>query len=264
MRHRLSQQGLSLLETMLVLAIAALLVVLSIRQYQAWQADLAVEQVKANVNAIFNAMTYYYRAQCRGAYDPGATNTFMVNGHTYNPYPQVNPGTLNPFYANEQTKNILNDLMSSGYLTAPFSLSAVSPVVDTSTYEAVFYFLGTLRRYESTANGNAVMIGDVYQPVMEVGVQLKATQPAVQQAYLRLLNATCLTSQFPAICPTSGTGSGSYVVWVKSPSDTMGTYDPELAQFNQLYNTYPLMYLTGTANSTSAPPIEYQGFICGP
>ena len=80
--------GVTLLETLLVLAIGASILVFSIKQYQYYRLDADIQEVKYNVDTIFEALAGYHKVNCYGDIDPAQANQV--------PYGQIVPGALNP------------------------------------------------------------------------------------------------------------------------------------------------------------------------
>ena len=54
------QKGVTLIEVMLVLAIASLLILLGIRQYQSYKGDINIKQFNYDIDKIFKAMKEFY------------------------------------------------------------------------------------------------------------------------------------------------------------------------------------------------------------
>jgi type II secretory pathway pseudopilin PulG len=89
--------GVTLLETVLVFAIAAALVVMGLRQYQIYKRDADMQQMQASVDQLFQAAAKYYYANCKGgSLDPNI-NSFQ-NGTVF--------------------LNINNDLIGNHYLSS--------------------------------------------------------------------------------------------------------------------------------------------------
>ena len=81
-------KGVTLFEVLLVLAIAASIIIMSIKQYQSYRFDADIQAVRYNVDTIFEAMAQYYKVNCYGSIDPAHANQ--------DPYGQIIPGGLNP------------------------------------------------------------------------------------------------------------------------------------------------------------------------
>lgn len=94
-----NEQGLSIFEILLVIALAGLMLVVGIRQYQSYRLDADVVLIKYNTDALFSAMSSYFQANCggTGSLSPYHTppldltkpvliniTTDLVNGHYLN------------------------------------------------------------------------------------------------------------------------------------------------------------------------------------
>ena len=66
---RRKQQGVTLLELMLALAIATAVFILGIRLYAEYSFRLSESQLEANIEQFFQAMSHYYQANCRRQLD---------------------------------------------------------------------------------------------------------------------------------------------------------------------------------------------------
>jgi len=270
--------GLTLLETMLVLAIASLLILLGLRQYQTYLLDAQIQQVKANVDTIMQGMLFFYRAQCYGTVN---TSTGILAPGKLNPQSFLNFNVPSIFPI-----NIPSDLVTPGYLTTVVPLN---PIVDSSqpgTYEgyvAQFNLEQSTKYVCTSAQTNAVAfgpndptcatkIGTIINWNIQVAVALKDTAQA--QTYLSLLQGNCLSSiNGVTVTPCSGgTGSGSYVVFERSPSmvsshitSDFQLHNPIGQQSNQLYSTYNTSYLiqsNGQVPSIGNTRTISQYFLC--
>ncbi|HVE43761.1 MAG TPA: hypothetical protein VNC84_01295 [Gammaproteobacteria bacterium] len=249
--HRFA--GVTLVETLLVLVIIAGFVYLSFKTYFAFKVDSDVAAVKTNVDAIFSAMSGYYRANC-----DSITNS---DG-------KVVPGTLNPI-SNPRSPfaiNIPSDLVGNAFLT---NALIPSPVVlgGESGYVAQFN-LTMANRYMCIeaadpdqpvtspvqGKGNCAVskpIGIIVIWRMQVAVRV---DPAMANAYLALLGGDCLSRNAGGIvtdCAKSANNQGDYVVWERlsnaSNAKASSAYQftmPLLVQFKQMYQNNRFMDVT--------------------
>lgn len=256
--------GVTLLEVMLVLIIGASMIYFSLMQYQSYRHDADAVQVQANVNAVFQAMSGYYRQNCDR--DPSSN----VSGHT-------GYGTLNPLrtgFTSPLVMNVQSDLRDTGFLTTKFPLN---PLVNNSGgsdgYLAQFN-LGTPTQRQICDTGPAacsspINIGQITTWIAQVAVQINnpANDPNRALAYLKLLGGDCLSTASAGQvtpCVAGSVGTGNYVVWSRLPSNsnTGAQSDywilmPTVNQFKQMYTTYPILNLTnGSATSN-------QYYLCG-
>jgi len=281
-------RGITVFEVLLVLVIGASLLLITIRQFQSYRVDADVQQLKYNVDTIFQAMARYYKVNCYGRVDPDNAGT------AYNPPGQIEPGTLNPNHpdvTNPFPVNIQTDLIDKRFLISnlPTGLP-LNPLVDYSDgnlggYVAQFNE-SILDRYVcETTNGN-VSVNTPYDTnctskkqmgtivIWRAQVAVKLNDPDTTDQYLRLLNGDCL-SDYDAgtqtVAPCQGfPGSGSYVVWERLPSfaspDLQTDYwlqNPTVQQFTQMYQTYPMVYLITPPNEGNIPGGQPQYIYCG-
>lgn len=275
---RRKNKGVTLIEVLLVLAVAASILILSVKQYQSMSLDANVQQVQANVDTLFQSMSYYYKANCRGLYRSDQT---------------LIPGSLNAFSNTTYPKtiNIRTDLVTPGYLVTPLTSTTVlplNPLVDASAggtygYVVQFNLTNSPGRYicisssGSTgpytpgclpANQNA-RIGAVWVWQAQVAVALTATSQAQALMYLQLLNGDCLsTLQGSTVAPCDGSNQGNYVVWSRlptmaSPSSVSNFWQTNhvVTKFNEMYTTYPVTYLIERDGQTNNSYTQY--FNCG-
>lgn len=186
MRSYTKQRGLSLVQTLLAFVIGVLIFVMGYRLYLTYKRDADILAVVANVDALAQAATLYYYAQCYGT-----TNSSGVTV----------PGTLNPAVATSTmaSVNITTDLINAGYLASgairPNAL--VDNTVGTNGYVVEFH-KGTAYR---TANG--VTTGTIVEWAINVGVKIK-NQSIITQIK-DMTQASCTTTAY-------NTG-GYYSVW---------------------------------------------------
>lgn len=237
-------QGVTLLEVLLVLAISVAILLFSVRQYQLFVFDRNIQQVRYNVDTIFQAMRGYYGANCTSQQTeqllPINIKTDLINGHFL----------VTPLQINQFVYNTGND-WTTGYITQ-FNIS-------TST------------RYSCT-NGNCTTqpIGTAVIWVAQVAVKLnpEIANSSNAPAFLAALGGDCLSGLSGSTVAPCGTSSQTdYVVWQRIPSyPSQGTQtdywvtNPVVTQFNQMYTTYPGGYLMQTEGDT---PSGQQFFYCG-
>ncbi len=272
------QAGVTLIEIMLVIAIAAMLIFFSIRQYQIFKLDNDVRALQVNVDQLFEGMGRFYQAECYGR-TRSNVSSFPT---TY--------GRLNPRVSSVTTFPIapVTDLETPGYINgADFPLS---PLVDTTGDADDEPFNGYVLQFNrisevkqactSVCNASQVVtglnsagnccatrnVGTIVTWIPQVAVLLK--NPDTALAYLRLLGADCLSSMSGAnVTPCTGTGpgSGNYVVWERQVSfgsqdaatDSM-LLNPTVKQFTNMYRVEPMTSVTGKSHSP-----EFQYYVCG-
>lgn len=256
--------GVSLVELILVLAIGAAILILSLRQYQVFRQDADADQLVANVNTLMQAMGQYYKANCYGTYNPNAN-------------PPLTPGTLNPLNTNDPLPgpfpiNITTDLVDNGYLSPEMPISSL---VDTTGAEGnnfngyVAQFNASIQMVRNPGSG---AVGQVLIWKPQISVLLKDTENATQ--YLNWLQADCLSSlngETVSRCQLNS-NTGTYLVWERMPSYAASKGNSSLweakavsTQFNQMYTTYPTVYLLNTGGKvpTTGSATQTQYYLCG-
>ena len=245
-----TQRGLTLLETMLVLAIISGILLLSIRQYQSFEIEGDIGVTQQNVNTVFVAMANYFRANCNQA--PFNTDTSPATiVVTSNQLTGFEPDLTGDLLTSMPQSRLVNN--SDPALSYIMQFNRLTPVPD--------------RTYPALKNPKQP-IGKIIIWRMQVGVLLN-NLTIKEQTATRLL-AQCLSSPDTAggktmvtPCETPNT-TGDYAVWERLPSlpgsQLLSTYwvsIPRVKQFTQMYTTYPILLLidgTMTAN---------QYFVCG-
>jgi type II secretory pathway pseudopilin PulG len=266
------ERGVTLLEVILVLAIGAGILFLSLSQYQVFRQDADAQQLKANVDILFQAMSQYYKANCYGTYNAYDPNTTA-------PYNALVPGTLNPMNATNPLPgpyyiDIQKDLIAGGYLPPNFTLP-MTPLVNTSGASAANPYSGYVLQFNAsvtmTRNPGPGNVGSVliWQP--QVAVLLQNTTQA--SAYLNYLQGDCLSQlKGKIVTPCASSSTGTYVVWARLPSyaetrsnSTLWQSKAVSNQFQQLYNTYPTVYLLETVGTIpkTATTTQIQYYLCG-
>lgn len=248
-----NQKGVSLIEVLLVMVIAAGILYYSTRQYLSYRRDADVYQLRYNVDLIFQAMTEYFRANCGKA------------GHP-----------LNSVYPGQVLTVTLTQLQNGGFFTSKL---AANPLVQQTTaqdgYLMQFNQISPPPRQIAVYSNppqtpvipKLVTIGNILLWQAQVAVNLKDASTAKQ--YQQLLQATCLSiaagGEIVTPCLAGPSLAGAqYAVWERLPSfsssvvnSTYWTTLPVVKQFTQMYTTYSILLLTSGVSSVN------QYFVCG-
>lgn len=259
--------GMTLLESLLVLALISAILFLGIRQYLSYRTYSEAAKVTSNVDTIFSGLAKYYRTNCYGTVD---TSNFS----DLPPSAVVTPGTLNAEKGRTDPYpiNITNDLTNAGYIETKLMPSAlVNPAAN--AYLAQFNPSPPQIRQVCVDNDTSTspptcntykQIGTIVSWNAQVSVLMRDTANAASTA--RLLGATCsstLNGNF--VNPCSANTPGPYAVWERQPSfassQANSTYwpsTPGVKQFTQMYQIE-----SATISATSDHSTEYQYFYCG-
>lgn len=257
-KHKQQQAGVGLLELFMVLVIIGGIIFYSTQQYLSYKRDSDVLQVRYNVNALFQAMGRYFRANCN-----------------LSTYPRPNTQFLNVNYPQKYLAVTMSDLKSSGYLTVNLP---ISPLIDYSTaangYIMQFNQVNPLPSRKigvsPPATTSPVSVGQIILWQAQVSVLLNNSTTAAQ--YQQLLQADCLSKitsvgTNTVVAPCAGGAPPSlqvFAVFERQPSlpstQANSSYwltNAAVKQFTQMYTTDPILVLTdGTQTNT-------QYYVCG-
>jgi type II secretory pathway pseudopilin PulG len=248
------QVGVTLIEVVLVLVLGASILMMGIRQYQSFKRDTDVQQLKYNVDMLFQALANFYYANCGfGIPKAGDTPTPGRLSPTYSPAPTTPYTSISAMY-----------LATNGFLNTTLPLN---PLVDNSgeqyngyTVQFNQYHSDRMIPTRGSPPSSLVKMGTVYIWKAQVAVKLK--QAAQAEQYKSLLGADCSASDPHALC--SSASSGDYLIWERMPSfatpsseSNYGLTNQTNKQFNQMYTTYPILNLTNGTRSND------QFFLCG-
>jgi prepilin-type N-terminal cleavage/methylation domain-containing protein len=256
--------GMTLLEVMLALAIAASIVLMGLKQYQQYKLGQEIEQVRYNVNLLFKALGDYYFANCAAAVDgnPGVTGTLAPSQSPANPFIIAITTQLAGYLSNWPP--LYNPLIDStfGY-TAQFNQSIQAGVRAATVCSSYWTPMCS-----SAPNPSSQII------LWTAQVVVKMSDPTKTLAYQGLVNADCAVTSVPAArainCSTTNggdgvtTGSPAYLVWQRLPSFASPAMSSSLQgagsvikEFNMLYTHDPMAELYNIA-SYSTP-----NYLCG-
>ena len=243
------QQGVTLLEVLLVIAIGAAILLLSLNQYVVFRRDADVRQVQYNVDILFQALAQYFRANC------------SVTGNALN---RVNSST--PYVG-----VTLAALKQQGFLPQNLPVNPLVSYAAPLTEGYVLQFNQVTPPYPqrrvTMSDGTTKPIGTLVLWQAQVAVNLK--DPATASQYQQLLTADCLSQPFVSgssnlVTPcSSAIAGGTIAVWGRIPSSPgaggNSTYWPTLPtvkQFTQMYTTDEILVLTDQSQTAN------QYFVC--
>jgi hypothetical protein len=278
--------GVSLVEVILALVVAAAIITMGINQYLVYSKDTAAREVTYNVDSIMRAAAYYYYANCEKSSSNSGATLDPANSPP-DPYPVFLPA-----------------LVSSNYLMA---FPPQNPLVDSSAPFGgylVQFNMKTSKRYYCSTPGDSTtctsQIGNNINYTIQVSVALKDVANATR--YYNMTGATCLTStnlttievepcstaasyaatcqayrnispsdpnywayQIAAnamLCPFLGATYNNYISWERLPSmaspksqSILWMNNPTVRQFKQMNEAPSLSYMLSNPTATN--------FLCG-
>ena len=272
---------MTLLETMLVLTIASGIMLIGFRMVDQVNNEGQFHQIDANLSALFEGMSNYYKFNCYGSADNGSGTP-------------TNIGSLNPqgTISTPKVLNVQTDLVTAGFLGTPTDTTQqhhlpIVPLIDYSGSVGPAYVL----QFNEKAAITPVQVNACVVLANETGacspslpasdlpnnttnksqiilwkaqVAILFKSQALASAYQYKLGATCTsTIHGSSVSPCSANVPGPYLVWERLPSFT--TYNslpttwlsmPRLKQFKTLY-THDENYELQNSNAGQ------QYYLCG-
>lgn len=244
-------KGATLIEVILVLAIASFILLLSFNQYLSYRRNADVMQLQTNVDMLFGALESYFHANCSNPDSPLSAKSESVS------------------YAVPIEK-----LMSEGYLVLSNNKMQGNPLVNADS-QGQGYILqfnqtqvsGELpTRTQEMTNAPSVSIGSVVLWQAQVAVNL--SNPNTTQQYLNILNANCLSNLSGDIVTAcnQGPSGGDYVVFERGPSRPSSKANsiywlnnPNVKLFKQEYTTDPITILVEPSQTEQ---LSKQYYLC--
>ncbi len=278
------QIGVTILEVMLVLAIASSFIIITIRMYEQYRLQVSQAQLLGNVDQLFQAMTHYYQANCRRQLD--------ISGNI------VSAGALDPLVAGSGpvVLSINSHLLSTGFLN---SWQPDNVLVDNTPAEKGYYVqfnqapTGTMNVYACTGSGDppsctsnpqTTALNGIGTPtpgtsavtVWRMQVAVKLRDPTKQTQYMLQMGASCVStagsSNGPVTMCENSPGQNGYLVWERAATFVSGNTsdlwlsEPQVKQFNMQYTNDSMQLLNGSAQtwtSTTAQNQNTQNYLCG-
>lgn len=255
------ERGASLLEVLLVLAIASSIMMMGITQYYGFKKQRDMTQIQYDVDQLFLAAALYYKANCNGTYDSAGTLT---------------PGTLNPANISDLTAPVsvtTAQLSTEGYLNGwnPPANPLVSSTSPALSYIVQFNPIVSsgvsvnLPFSWSSGGPSPIPATQAKTLLWRIQVSVLLADPTQATNYQGLMNADCVSSlngSIVSMCSSTPTAAG-YLVWERLPSfaspkvnSSLTQSMPLLKQFNLLY-THDQLYELNSGNTT----VQY--YLCG-
>ncbi len=270
-RHKIT--GMTLLEVMLVTAIATSLILAAISMYQSYKTDNDYLILRENVDLLFTAMKAYYQQQCDLSFSTNGSIS-SKGALTFNPN-NLFPPRISPVVAFDVTT-------VNQYISFPWPRSI--PEVDNSgavntTYLAQFNLNIGTRKNVSVCSPYTIPQCSTPTPLTGSSVVLWQSQIAVKMKdptkttrYLASAGADCAVNVIPpnAVDCSTGVsmgGSANYMVWQRMPSffspkiqSLQWISNPVTKEFKLQYTHDPMYELY---NPGATPSDVYTYYYCG-
>ncbi len=262
-----AERGISLLEVLLVIAIASSILLMGLRVYQQYSVDAYAQQVKYTVDQVFQAMAHYHQVNCQNLVGPDGKVTRKGDLSFSSSAPPKQPHVI------DIENDLLTDPNNQGNVFLP-TWQPLNPLIDPTAgtkgffaqfnppskldQRMVYYCqnlnqdLGGVNKCDPSAlqplqqNTPTILLWSI-----QVAIKLNTQDPDKQQMYMNLLGADCISTlqgtNEVAPCssasnPSGGSSSGGYLVWSRlpsmaSPNTTSSLWEstPLLTQFNRQY-----------------------------
>ncbi|HVX00824.1 MAG TPA: type II secretion system protein [Candidatus Babeliaceae bacterium] len=250
------QSGITLVEILLVLAVTSVLIIVGVRSYITFRNDVDVQQVKSNIDVLFQAANELYRAQCIEYRNASGRVT--------------KPGILDPEKGNIYPLRVPASYFQRYHYLPQWPLPS-NPIVNENGSDNGYIIQFNLAQFDKTivtdndtVPPTTVSLGTIYILKPQVAVLIRDENKAL--VYKNMLGGDCLsTMQNNVVIPCSEVNGneGNYVVIERLPSFASPVMSDQLssmsgaAQFNQMYTTYPITTLTNGLNT------DTQFYPCG-
>lgn len=262
------QQGITLLEVILVLVVGAGILYLSVSQYQNFRRQTDLQQVQNTVDTLFAALYKYFQAHC--ADQSGGVG-----------------GSLGRFSVAQTLGINVNTLINEGFISA--SDIRLNPFVLTGGVAPYGYVVQFNQKQQSAPSGYSFAlplrqqtlqpsVGGGQKPVgymvvwqAQVAAQLN-TANATADGLMLSLHADCLSSSSTSwgqniVLSCDNAAGNNFAVWQRSPSfgtesgaSGMWGKRANTILFLQQYTTNPILNLT---DPSQIGQVNNQYYVCG-
>lgn len=291
-----TQGGATLLEIILVLSISGLFFVMGIQLYQSFQNTFQLQELKYNVDQLFEAAAAYYKANCAAGpispTPPSFLSQFPVNTGTVS-YPPTSPyavsiltNLLGGGYLDNQNWHPANPVVNpsggeSGYIvqlnpivsTVPIPVNAcVVLAAGTACLPITSSNIASPNNAYSATSGTTIPTTQALVVTWAVQVAVNVQPQSKIASYAAILGADCMSdSSTPGtVDPCSvGNGTHNYLVWSRIPSAAMKkpsifSYSMQLLkQYNLLYSHDQNYEMNSGYSSTTSPRQAPVYYLCG-
>ena len=256
-------KGITLLETMLVLAIATSIALLMIQNYVRYKRDRDAFALKYNVDMLFQAMRNYYYANCRNTTTLAPSDPASGHIEPVDPFP-IDTTTLGSYL--DASWHPENALIDRSFGNSGYAMQFNKWTVTGARTENFCYYspgMGATPSCYTDVNPSS----QIYYWIAQIVVQVRDTNLTL--ALRGLTSADCAIQNYSAAAPSIvdcladgvTTGNPAYLVWQRLPSVTSPTSGRDVTstvkQFNLQYTNDSL------AELVSATYAGTQYYLCG-
>lgn len=268
------QNGVTLIEYMLVMVIMLSILLLCIKQYQIYRQDADISQLQYNLDVIFQAMNKYYGQNCDPAPPPNQQPSGFCPSDNCPCNSPRSPFIICPLNANVTQVPIiiqLQELIDKNYLSInDLSIQEIMEQADSKGVlsvklgYALQYNLKQnpipTRVYTNPTTQVSKVIGLFVIWNMQLSIKLTKEASEIANTYQMRLNASCV-SDYPERCatkppPAPGTPSpppAKYLIFerttLSSTSSVQSSYwqmNASVKQFKKNYEEMPDWYMAET------------------
>lgn len=252
------QKGITLLELMLVLALATTLILMGVRVYLQFSQQAYVTELQSEVDTLFMAMAKYYQVNCRGPNYNGLLSPKIIPNPTSTTYVPVSLWNLQNYLGRWNPKNPL--------------------VSKTNPYILQFNFFSSTRNISTQYPGGPISAAQNIKRAnsirfwrMQVAIKIQDFERIEQ--YKNLTGASCISTMKgkivtpcpkPSVDPPAG---ADYLVWERLPflesaTSSLSYSLARVNQFNQQY-TNDDFYAFNHDDTTYNNQTFYETYLCG-
>jgi prepilin-type N-terminal cleavage/methylation domain-containing protein len=276
-----SAQGMTLLEILLVLAIASSIIVVSIKSIQQFKLKQNLKLIQGQVDTLFQAASLYYQANCRGTYDTSGRFTPGILAPTAVADIATTPVALsqdmlltdpNKAGVHYLTQALVNNPAVSAYTV---QLNPVRMPRTTYTYmNSNMSATDANKTVVDARMANTINVGNAANIIIyQIQVSASLIDPTIVATQALALGATCTSTAGnggtvePCSTAVQAT-SNTYISWVRLPSFAMHENASSLwttIQAHKLANqqyTNDQMYELSKLN-TPQTLLNAQYYLCG-
>lgn len=257
-------RGVTLIEVMLVLAIAVVIILMGINQYRMYRVDSYYMLVKYNVDILLEGLKQYYQTNCKVS-----GNKLWPTSGTYSAV-SLDYATMAPYLTGEWPYYTPVVSSQSGSIVSSFYPQFNPMPLKQKTEYPCFLYNAKLTCASPKSIPNTKVI------LWQAQVVVKMANPTQAVHYIAILGASCGTNSFTSgntvnCANNKNLTQAEYLVWQGLPSSPSGSIgsahwmaNPVSKLFNLQYTNDPMYEMY---NSKAVPDsnnqVYYMNYLCG-